>query len=249
VRISEWVDKAPIAPQEVARLGAGLALALHDLHRQDVVHLDLKPSNVLYRPSGEAVLIDFGLARHGHFPDLLAEELRYPVGNWSYMAPEQIVGVRCDPRSDIYALGGILYHLATGRLPHGKPATIAELRKRLAREPLPPRALPDTPPGCRRSSCIASRSTREQVRVVCRRRVRPRESRAGRATARGERCAARACVRARRWLRARHYEPDPARRRRRSVHAAHDGAIPSTPFTEAQSSALRDAARPADRGG
>ena len=106
VRLSDWVDRAPIAPEEIARLGSALALALHDLHRQDVVHLDLKPTNVLYRSSGEAVLIDFGLAHHGHYPDLLAEEFRSPVGNWVYMAPEQVAGVRCDPRSDIFALGG-----------------------------------------------------------------------------------------------------------------------------------------------
>jgi len=116
------------------------------LHRQDVVHLDLKPTNVLFRQSGEAVLIDFGLAHHGHFPDLLAEELRIPLGNWVYMAPEQALGVRCDPRSDIYALGGILYELATGRLPFGHPSTVGELRRRLYRDPVPPRALvPATP--------------------------------------------------------------------------------------------------------
>jgi len=140
-RLSDSVDRAPLAPNEIAELGAALALALHDLHRQDVVHLDLKPTNVLYRASGDAVLIDFGLAHHGHYPDLLAEELRYPVGNWVYMAPEQVLGVRCDPRSDIFALGGILYELATGRLPFGKPASIAELRTRLYRDPDPPRAL------------------------------------------------------------------------------------------------------------
>src|SRR6516164_8894472 len=48
VRLNDWVKKAPIAPDEIARLGSALALGLHDLHRQDVVHLDLKPTNVLY---------------------------------------------------------------------------------------------------------------------------------------------------------------------------------------------------------
>ena len=145
-RLNDAVIRAPIAADEVARMGAALALALDDLHRQDVVHLDLKPTNVLYRASGDAVLIDFGLAHHSHYPDLLAEELRYPVGNWVYMAPEQVLGVRCDPRSDIFALGGILYELATGRPPFGKPATIRELRARLYRDPVPPRALaPATP--------------------------------------------------------------------------------------------------------
>src|SRR4029453_2353419 len=140
-RLSDSLDRAPLAPEEIARLGATLALALHDVHRQDVVHLDLKPTNVLYRDSGDAVLIDFGLAHHSHYPDLLAEELRFPVGNWVYMAPEQVLGVRCDPRSDIYALGGILYELATARLPFGKPDTTAQLRRRLYRDPVPPRAI------------------------------------------------------------------------------------------------------------
>jgi eukaryotic-like serine/threonine-protein kinase len=145
-RLSEWLSRAPLPPAEIARLGCALAIALHDLHRRDVVHLDLKPTNVMYRPSGEAVLIDFGLAHHGHLPDLLAEELRFPVGNWVYMSPEQILGVRCDPRSDIYALGGILYELATGRLPFGHPASVSELRRRLYRDPVPPRAVaPATP--------------------------------------------------------------------------------------------------------
>jgi serine/threonine protein kinase len=118
-----------------------VALALDDLHRQDAVHLDLKPTNVMFRATGEAVLIDFGLARHGHLPDLLAEELRIPIGNWVYMAPEQMLGVRCDPRSDVYALGGILYELATGHLPFGHPHSVAELRRRLYRDPVPPKSL------------------------------------------------------------------------------------------------------------
>ena len=146
VRLNDWVPRAAIAPDELARLGSALALALHEIHRQDVVHLDLKPTNVLYRPSGDAVLIDFGLAHHSHYPDLLAEEFRIPLGNWVYIAPEQVVGVRCDPRSDIFAFGAILYHLATGHFPFGKPTTMAQLRRRLYRDPVPPRALVATTP-------------------------------------------------------------------------------------------------------
>jgi eukaryotic-like serine/threonine-protein kinase len=145
-RLNDWVTRAPLPPEEIGRLGSALALALHDLHRQDVVHLDLKPTNVLYRASGDAVLIDFGLAHHSHYPDLLAEELRFPVGNWVYMAPEQVLGVRCDPRSDIYALGGILYELATARLPFGRPESMAQLRRRLYRDPVPPRTIVATTP-------------------------------------------------------------------------------------------------------
>src|SRR3982751_427410 len=83
-RLSEWMERAPIAPGEAASLGAKLALALHEIHRQDAIHLDLKSANVLYRPEAEAALVDFGLSHHGHFPDLLAEEFRTPVGNWEY---------------------------------------------------------------------------------------------------------------------------------------------------------------------
>ncbi len=139
--LSEWADSAPHPAEEVARLGAALAAAAHSLHQQDAVHLDLKPRNALIRPSGEAVLIDFGLAHHGHFPDLLAEEFSAPLGSPPYMAPEQIFHVRCDPRSDIFAIGAMLYELATGRLPYGAPSTIAGLRKRLWNDPTPPRAL------------------------------------------------------------------------------------------------------------
>ena len=139
--LSESMREAPRPPEEVAALGAKLALALHEIHRQDVIHLDLKSANVLYRPGGEATLVDFGLAHHGHFPDLLAEEVRTPVGNWEYMSPEQILGIRCDPRSDLFALGALLYELATGRLPFGRPRSLAQLRRRLYLDPVPPRAL------------------------------------------------------------------------------------------------------------
>src|SRR4029453_6854819 len=140
-RLSDSLDRAPLPPNEIAELGAALALALHDLHRQDVVHLDLKPTNVLYRASGDAVLIDFGLAHHSHYPDLLAGGLGFPGGNWGYMGAERVLGVRGAPRSDVYAHGGILYELATARTPFGKPDSMAQLRRRLYRDPVPPRSL------------------------------------------------------------------------------------------------------------
>ena len=146
-RLAEWMERAPVAPEEIARLGAAFALALHEIHRQDVIHLDLKATNVIYRPDGVCALVDFGLAHHGHYPDLLAEEYRTPVGNWEYMAPEQVLGIRCDPRSDVFALGAMLYQLATGQLPFGRPRNLSQLRRRLFEEPRPPRALnPATPP-------------------------------------------------------------------------------------------------------
>jgi nucleotide-binding universal stress UspA family protein/predicted Ser/Thr protein kinase len=144
--LQDWVDGGLVAPPEVARLGAALATAVHALHAQEALHLDLKPANVLVRPTGEAVLIDFGLARHAHYPDLLAEEFRRPIGSAPYISPEQVLGVRDDPRSDVFSMGVILYELATGRLPFGMPKA-GGLRRRLWRDPVPPRALvPDLPP-------------------------------------------------------------------------------------------------------
>ena len=136
----------PLPASEVARIGAALATALHDLHRQHVTHLDVKPGNVLMTADGTAVLIDFGLSRHDQLPDLLAEETRLPIGTGAFIAPEQLVGVRGDLRSDIFATGVVLYRLLTGRLPFGDVEGRA-MRQRLWRDPVPPSALvPDCPP-------------------------------------------------------------------------------------------------------
>ena len=134
------------SPQEIAQLGAAMARAAHSLHQQNACHLDLKPANVLMHPDGHAVLLDFGLSCHAHYPDLLAEELRKAVGSPAWIAPEQVVGVRGDPRSDIFAIGVMLYELATGELPFGNPATDGGMRQRLWMDPAPPRRLrPETP--------------------------------------------------------------------------------------------------------
>lgn len=141
------VERVPLPHGEVARIGAALADAVHSLHGQETIHLDLKPENVILRPNGEAVLIDFGFAHHARFPDLLAEEMRFAAGSAPYVSPEQLRDKRNDPRSDIFALGAMLYELATGEPPFGAPATLAGMRDRLWREPAPPRARnPKVPP-------------------------------------------------------------------------------------------------------
>jgi nucleotide-binding universal stress UspA family protein len=128
-------------PAEVARIGAAVADALDDIHSQGALHLDVKQSNVILRENGEAVLIDFGLSHHLHYPDLLAEEVRRPIGSAPYISPEQVLGVRGDPRRDLVGLGARLYELCTGQLPFGAPSSMAGLRQRLWIDPTPPRAL------------------------------------------------------------------------------------------------------------
>ncbi|HEX5373136.1 MAG TPA: bifunctional serine/threonine-protein kinase/universal stress protein [Aquabacterium sp.] len=139
-------DRAPLPVDEVAEIGAKVAQALHALHCQHVVHLDVKPSNIMFRPTGEAVLVDFGLSRHDQLPDLLEEEFSLPMGTGPYMSPEQVQFVRNDPRSDLFALGVLMYHLATGERPFGQPNSVAGLRKRLYTEPVPPRTIVPTLP-------------------------------------------------------------------------------------------------------
>jgi serine/threonine protein kinase len=145
--LDHWLEQIePQSVETIARLGAAVAHALHSLHKQNAVHLDLKPANVLIRPDGSAVLLDFGLSCHAHYPDLLAEQLRKAVGSPTWISPEQVVGVRGDPRSDIFALGVMLYELATGKTPFGTPQTDGGLRQRLWMDPRPPRMLrPDLP--------------------------------------------------------------------------------------------------------
>ncbi len=138
--------RAPRPVAEVIELAARMAEALHDIHRQHVIHLDLKPDNFLQRPSGEMVLIDYGLSRHDQLPDLLAEEFTIPMGTFPYIAPEQYLRQRGDLRSDLYALGAMIYELATGKMPFGQPEKLSQVKQRLWRDPVPPRALrPDIP--------------------------------------------------------------------------------------------------------
>src|SRR6201987_4317873 len=92
------VPELPLPYEEARLLGCKIASALADLHRQNVIHHDIKPSSIMFRDSGEAVLIDYGLSFHNQLPDLLQEEFRVPVGTAPYMAPERLVGARVAPR-------------------------------------------------------------------------------------------------------------------------------------------------------
>jgi eukaryotic-like serine/threonine-protein kinase len=141
------VDHAPLPIDEVVEIGVGVAHALADLHSQNVIHFDIKPSNIMRRPGGEFALIDFGLSRHDLLPDLLAEEFRLPLGTGPYLSPEQIQRDRGDPRSDIFALGVVLYYLLTGVRPFGTPRQKRALARRRWRDPEPPiRYNPACPP-------------------------------------------------------------------------------------------------------
>jgi serine/threonine protein kinase len=141
------LGELPLPYEEARVIAWKIAVALADLHRQNVIHHDIKPSSVMFRPTGEAVLIDYGLSHHNQLPDLLQEEFRVPYGTAPYMAPERLLGVRDDPRSDLFSLGVLLYFFTTGVRPFGETETMRGMRRRLWRDPHPPRKLKaDYPP-------------------------------------------------------------------------------------------------------
>jgi nucleotide-binding universal stress UspA family protein len=141
------IEHAPLPPEEVLEIARSVVTALADLHRQNVIHHDIKPSNIMTRPTGESVFIDFGLSRHNALPDLLEAEFHLPMGTAPYISPEQVRQIRDEPRSDIFSFGVLMYHLATGERPFGVPRSQQALRTRIWRDPVPPRKLqPAIPP-------------------------------------------------------------------------------------------------------
>src|SRR5438874_1932749 len=113
-----------------------IAAGLHHIHHQGIIHLDLKPSNILVDDRGKAKIMDFGLAIESH--QVLDRQIR---GTLHYMAPEVLRQDRVDSRADLYALGMTLYETVTGALPgYGKPP-IDVIRMRLDEDIRPPSAI------------------------------------------------------------------------------------------------------------
>ncbi len=150
--LADKLRKGPLPIAEALKIGAELAGGLGAAHRRGIVHRDLKPANVMLTNSG-AKLLDFGLAKPAHsvtasapgdaptIPKALTEE-GVILGTFQYMAPEQIEGKEADPRSDIFALGLVLYEMVTGQeafhgssrasligaIMHAEPAPISQLQ-------------------------------------------------------------------------------------------------------------------------
>ncbi|WP_307820473.1 serine/threonine-protein kinase [Streptomyces silvae] len=133
------VRRGDITPQDAARWGAQVADALAEAHAAGVLHRDVKPSNIMVTPSGSAKVLDFGIARAAD-PYATTDRLTqtgFIVGTPPYMAPEQARG-HPEPRSDLYALGCVLFELLTRRLPFEAPDTMGYLTAHLTDDPPAP---------------------------------------------------------------------------------------------------------------
>jgi serine/threonine-protein kinase len=125
-----------------------IAEALVYMHARGVVHRDLKPENILITSGGQLKILDFGIAMDEAARRLTWAGLSSTIGTPDYMAPEQIGGRRGDVRTDVYALGTILYEMLTGELPYSVANAQAMMRAKTSSDPEPPiRYRPDLTPG------------------------------------------------------------------------------------------------------
>lgn len=144
--LDDRLEQGTLPLGEVTRLGAQILQGLADLHELNLVHRDIKPGNVLLTPEGDVKLADFGLARR-----LDPEETRATIGEGvlgtiEYLSPEQARGEEADARSDLYAVGIVLYEMLTGEVPWSKSEGLGRLAARLEQRPRDVRKLrPETP--------------------------------------------------------------------------------------------------------
>ncbi len=132
------MGKHPLPTARALDLARQLCDALAYLESQSVVHRDLKPENVLVTADGRVKIIDFGIALSEGSRRMTWAGLSATLGTPDYMAPEQIRGRRGDARTDVYALGMILYEMLTANLPYESANPRALLKVKTAEEPRPP---------------------------------------------------------------------------------------------------------------
>lgn len=122
---------APLPPEQAVSLARKIADGMAYCHKNDVIHRDLKPENILITAAGQPVVMDFGLALTKGSHRVTYSNLSATMGTPDYMSPEQIEGQRGDQRSDIYALGTILYELLCGKVPFSGDSNMAIMAQHL----------------------------------------------------------------------------------------------------------------------
>jgi eukaryotic-like serine/threonine-protein kinase len=128
-------QERPLPRERALAIAQQIGEALVHMHERGVVHRDLKPENALLTTAGQVKIVDFGIALDKSARRLTWVGLSNTVGTPDYIAPEQIGGRRGDARSDVYALGTILYEMLTGNLPFSGPNALAVMRAKAEDEP------------------------------------------------------------------------------------------------------------------
>jgi serine/threonine protein kinase len=149
--VSEWVEGRllrqllnevkKLPPERAIKIALGICNALDYIHSQGVAHRDLKPENIMVDSEDNVKLIDFGIAANAGSRRLTFAKLTEAMGTPDYISPEQVKGGRGDARSDIYALGVMLYEMLTGRVPFTGPNPFVIMNDRLLNSPIPPREI------------------------------------------------------------------------------------------------------------
>ena len=144
--VLEWVDGRPLReilaeegkldPERAIHIACSVCEALDYLHANGVVHRDLKPENIMVGLGDRIKLIDFGIARKAGARRLTFGKLSNIMGTAEYIAPEQVKGKRGDARSDLFALGVILFEMLTGSTPFPGPNPLAVMNSRLKSNPV-----------------------------------------------------------------------------------------------------------------
>ena len=145
----EWVDgkllrtvmfeQKKMPAERAIRITLGILEALDYIHKNGVVHRDLKPENIMLDPMDRVKLIDFGIASQAGAKRLTYAGFSQALGSPDYISPEQVKGKRGDARSDLYAVGVMLYEMLSGQTPFSGPSPLAVMNDRLINHPLPPR--------------------------------------------------------------------------------------------------------------
>jgi serine/threonine-protein kinase len=137
--LRQILDEGKIAPERAIRMTVAVLEALQYIHDNGVVHRDLKPENIMVDANDDVKLIDFGIAGDAAARRLTYANVTAALGSPNYIAPEQVKGKRGDGRTDIFAMGVILYEMLTGKLPFTGSSPMNVINDRLINYPMPPR--------------------------------------------------------------------------------------------------------------
>jgi serine/threonine-protein kinase len=145
----EWVEgrllrrvmseERKFPPERAVKIALRILDALAYIHSHGVVHRDLKPENIMIDSDDNIKMIDFGIAANAGARRITFAKLSNTMGTPDYISPEQVKGKRGDARSDLYALGVMLYEMLTGKVPFQGPNPFAIMNDRLLNNPIPPR--------------------------------------------------------------------------------------------------------------